>query len=395
MKYNFDEIIERKNTGSVKWDLASGIFGGEDLIPMWVADMDFKSPPVVVKALQERAGHGVFGYTACMDSYYNAIINWMKKRHSWNIERESVMFSPGIVPALNMLVRTFARPGDSVILQPPVYYPFMRAVKNNGCHIVNNPLELKNGKYEIDFADLEKKLKRPRVRMLIFCSPHNPVGRVWVREDIEKLASMCLENNVIMVSDEIHSDLVLNGHKHFPAGCLPDMSDNIISCVSPSKTFNLAGLHTSSVIITDQQKREAFNVTLENNGIIGPGVFGAVACEAAYTHGEEWLNQLLAYIEGNLDFIRKFINERLGDDVAVIEPEGTYLVWLDFRKLGLDRYALREFMVKKAKIALDEGYIFGQEGEGFERINIACPRSILKAGMERIEKAVNVFRGRA
>ncbi len=389
MKYDFDKIIKRNKTGSVKWDLADDIFGGKDLLPMWVADMDFEAPRPVIDALSKRSEQGVYGYNACMPSYYDATINWIHKRHGWKIEKEWIIFTPGIVPAINMLVQTFTEPGDSVLLQKPVYYPFMRSVKKNERVILNNPLVLDNSTYYMDFADLEKKAKDPRAKLLILCSPHNPVGRVWIEDELTQLGNICVENDVLVISDEIHFDLTLNGNRHIPFASLSnDFLMNSITCTAPSKTFNLAGLHTSNIIIANPDFRKKFNDTLERNGIHSPNVFGSVAIEAAYQHGEEWLAQVLIYIEENLEFLKDFIKEKL-PQIKVIEPEATYLVWLDFRELDMDKKALKQFMLHKAKVAFDDGYIFGSpEGDGFERINIACPRATLKEGLERGEKAM-------
>jgi len=389
MKYNFDKKTERYNTGSVKWDLVDELFGGEDLLPMWVADMDFKSPEPVIKALRDRASQGIFGYTACMHSYYETTIEWIKKRHAFQIEKEWIVFCPGIVPAINMLIQTFTSPGDKVILQLPVYYPFMNAVKNNGRIIKNNPLLFEKGRYKMDFDDLREKAGDPLSKLIVLCSPHNPVGRVWTKDELAQLGEICIENSVLVISDEIHSDLILKGYKHTPfASISNEFLKHSITCISPSKTFNLAGLQTSNVIIPDPGKRNDFSRTLDANGIHNPNVFGALALETAYRHGEDWLNQLLEYLHDNLNYLKNFIHEKI-PKIKVIEPEATYLLWLDFRELGLSGDELKKFMLGKAKVALDDGYIFGRaEGDGFERINIACPRATLEKGLRRIENAV-------
>ncbi len=394
MKYDFDTVIDRRQTGSLKWDFVDELYGGKDLLPMWVADMDFQSPRPVVEALVRRAQHGIYGYSRCMPSYFEATMGWIKRRHGWEIDREWILFCPGLVPAVSMLVRTFARSGDKVILQLPAYYPFMRAVENNGLHVLNSPLRLEDGKYRMDFEDLRQKAKDKRARILILCSPHNPVGRVWTPEELVRLGEICVEHGLLVIADEVHADLTFKGFKHTPFGSLSDdLLHQSITLSAPSKTFNLAGLHTSNVIIADPKKRREFQIQLLSSGISGPGSFGAVALEAAYSHGEEWLDQLLEYLEGNLRILKEFIKERI-PEVNVIEPEATYLVWLDFRKLGLDKDALEELMQKRAKVALDEGYIFGgTEGAGFERINIACPRTILQEGLERMEGAIRDLSG--
>lgn len=389
VRYDFDKVNIRRQTGSVKWDLAEKLFGEKTILPMWVADMDFEAPKPVVDAVLNRAEQGIYGYTACMPSYYEATTKWLKKRHGWEVPRDWMVFSPGIIPALNMLLQAFTDPGDKVILQLPVYYPFMGAVKNNARQVLNSPLRLQNGKYRMDFDDLGRKAKDPAAKLLILCSPHNPVGRVWTQNELTRLGDICIDNGIIIIADEIHADLVLKGSAHTPFGSISkEFLMHSITCTAPSKTFNLAGLHTSNVIIADPDKRREFSRRLESNGITGPNVFGSVALEAAYLHGEDWLEQLLEYLQGNLGFLNAFIQERI-PIVKVIQPEATYLVWLDFRELGLDNMGLKELMLKKAGVALDHGYVFGaDEGAGFERINIACPRVILEEGLKRIEKAV-------
>ncbi len=389
-KYDFDKKIERSDTGSIKWDLVDKLYNGKDLIPMWVADMDFEAPAPVIDAIVKRARQGVYGYTTAMPGYYDAIINWFKKRHNWKIKKEWIVLTPGIVPAINMLIQTFTNPGDKVLIQKPVYYPFMRAINKNKRVIQNNPLQLKNGKYHIDLKDLHEKAKDPDTKIMILCSPHNPVGRVWSKDDLVRLGEICLKNNVLVIADEIHCDLVLNGFTHTPfASISSEFTENSITCTAPSKTFNLAGLNTSNLIIPDLEKSMQFSETLQRNGINTPNVFGPIALEAAYTRGEEWLAQVLEYIEDNLRYMTKFIEDKL-PVINVIEPEATYLVWLDFRQLNIAREQLEELLCNKAKVALDYGHVFGvEEGEGFARINIACPRATLKEGLEKIEKAVN------
>ncbi len=386
MKYDFDRIIDRRGTNSYKWDL-----GDPDVLPMWVADMDFEVPEPVLKAVVEKAQQGIYGYSVPGNSYFDAIVNWEKKRHGWEIQREWIVFSPGVVPGINMMVRAFTQPGDKVIVQTPVYYPFFRAIINNGCQIEKNPLKLENGKYHMDFKDLEQKASDPRANILILCSPHNPVGRVWTRDELERLGEICLRNKVLVISDEIHSDLVFKGSRHTPfALASRGWERNCLTCIAPSKTFNLAGLQTSAIIIQDPLMRRRFLNVLESNLSVIQNIFGITALEAAYTKGEEWLDELLEYLEGNLNFLVEYVRERL-PMVEVIRPEGTYLVWMDFRKLGMDSGSLEKFMLEKAKIWLDEGYIFGREGEGIERINIACPRSVLAEGLSRIERAVKAL----
>ncbi|MEK5393312.1 MalY/PatB family protein [Margalitia sp. FSL K6-0131] len=392
MKYNFDEEINRFNTSSVKWDEVDTIFNGENLLPMWVADMDFKVPEPVIEAIKQRAEHGIFGYTARNDSYYEAIINWMQRRHNWKVEKDWICHAPGVVPALGMIVRTFTKPGDKIIIQSPVYYPFTNVVEKNERVIVQNPLKYEDGKYVMDFEDLESKIDHD-VKMIIISSPHNPVGRVWKKEELTQLGDICLKHNILVVSDEIHFDLILKGHSHTPfASISEEFAQNSIICTAPSKTFNLAGLQTSNIIIPNKNIREKFTNTLESLFIGMTSTFGLVATESAYRYGDEWLDQLLVYLQKNLEFLTDYINQNI-PELKVIPTEGTYLVWIDCRELGLEAKELEHLMQKEARVALDEGYIFGKSGEGFTRMNIACPRSILEEGLKRIEKAVKSVRG--
>ena len=392
--YDFDSMPERRGTGSVKWDLVDSLFGGDGLLPAWVADMDFPSPQPVVDALAARANHGIFGYAACMDSWYEAITCWQRERHGLAVDRDWIVYCPGVVPALSMAVQAFTAPGDGVIVQQPVYYPFMRSIAANGRRVLDNTLVLSSeGRYEMDFDDLRKKAAG--AKLLILCSPHNPVGRVWERGELERLGSICLENGVTVVADEIHEDLVLPGHEHTPfAGISKSFLQASITCASPSKTFNLAGLHTAYAIIADPHKRKLFSEALVRSGLQWPSVFATVGLEAAYGAGGPWLGQLLAYLKENLEYLKQFIAARL-PRVRVIEPEATYLVWLDFRGLGLEYQELKELMQRQARVALDEGYIFGDSGRGFERINIACPRSILRECLERMAETVERHAGPA
>jgi len=359
---------------------------------MWVADMDFKVPEPVIEAVKQRAEHGIFGYTARNDSYYEAITGWMERRHNWKVDKDWICHAPGVVPALGMIVRTFTKPGDKIIIQPPVYYPFTNVVEKNERIIVPNPLKYENGKYVMDFEDLENKID-PDVKMIIISSPHNPVGRVWTKEELAQLGEICLKNNILVVSDEIHFDLILKGHTHTPfAAISEEFAQNSIVCTAPSKTFNLAGLQTSNIIIPNKTLRDQFTNTIESLFIGMTNTFGLVATESAYRYGDEWLDQLLEYLQQNVEFLTEYINQHI-PELKVVPLEGTYLVWIDCRELGLDAKELEHLMQKEAKVALDEGYIFGKSGEGFTRINIACPQSTLEEGLRRIEKAVKSIRG--
>lgn len=388
MKYDFNKIVKREKTNCIKWDFNKKLLGYEDVISMWIADMDFETVPEVTEALIKRASHGIYGYSSNSDSYYEAIINWMKNHHGWNVKKEWIILNPGVVMAVSALIRTFTHPGDKVVIQKPIYYPFFKCIENNGCHIVDNPLKFDGDRYEMDFEDLDVKLSDPRVKLMILCSPHNPTGRVWTREELIKVGKLCLKHNVLIISDEIHSDLVYKEYKHTPFAYISqEFRDASITCTAPSKTFNLAGLQTSNIIIPNEKLRKEYKLTLENIGINRLNLFGYIACETAYTHGEAWLNELLDYLKENKEFVKTFIKEKI-PKLKVIEPEGTYLLWIDCRALNMDINKLKEFMLKDVGVAFDEGYIFGEAGKGFERMNIACPRSVLEKALIKMEQAI-------
>jgi cystathionine beta-lyase len=401
MKYDFDAEVDRKGTDSVKWEFVQHpdnplrlqhtdrFFGENRALPMWVADMDFRSPEPVIEALVARARHGIFGYTVPNDGFYRSVVNWMSRRHGWEIAPEWICITPGVVPAINMLVRTFLAPSDRVLIQPPVYYPFYSAVENNGGEIITNPLVYEGGRYQMDFTDLERKAKDPRVKMAILCSPHNPVGRVWNKDELRRFGEICIANDVLVVSDEIHGDLIHRGNVFVPfAQISPDFARHSVTCIAPSKTFNLAGLQISCIVIADDGLRSRFEKTLQSNGLgLVAGTFGITALQAAYDRGEEWLDQLLDYLGGNLKYLETYVAENL-PQINVIRPEGTYLVWLDCRRLGLEKLELKRLILEGAGVYLDEGYIFGPEGEGFERMNIACPRPVLAEALDRIRNAI-------
>jgi cystathionine beta-lyase len=400
MEYIFDNLINRKGTRSAKWEyMQSGIDpeklletenvpGGERIIPMWVADMDFPSPAPVVEALRKRAEHGIFGYTVPGEPYLRSIVDWFSRRHQWNIDPEWICVTFGVIPALNILVRTFTSPGDKVLVQRPVYYPFFSVIERNGCSIENNPLIYRNKRYTMDFTDLAEKVRDPSVKIAILCSPHNPVGRVWSEEELTRFTEICLENGVLVISDEIHGDLVYSGYSFTPLARINNrFSDKSIICTAPSKTFNLAGLQTSDIVISNGDLRKRFKQALQRNGIFGINPFGQTALEAAYNDGEEWLEQVLDYLEGNLHYLKSFVSKKL-PGVTLVQPEATFLVWIDFRNLVLEAGDLRKLMLEKAGVHFEEGGIFGPEGDGFERINIACPRSILREGLTRIERTL-------
>ncbi len=388
MKYNFDEIILRENTSSVKYDLRKKIFGREDVIPLWVADMDFASPEFVRQALRKRIDHPIFGYTFIQKEFYNSIIKWFFRRHSWNIKREWISFTPGIVPALNLAVMAFTKPGEKIIVQPPVYFPFYSAIKNNNRRIIYNQLEEKNGKYEMNLIDLGKKIDST-TKLMLLCHPHNPAGREWEPDILEKLIHICNKNNIIILSDEIHSDLMLHGKKHIPLATLSKSAEKIsITCISSSKTFNLAGLACSALIIPEPNLKKLMDKVIDQVHIGMGNLFGLIASEAAYEKGEEWLEQLLNYLGGNLDLIQNFFRTRL-PMIKFHVPEATYMIWLDFRELGLTKKQLSDLLVQKAMLGLNEGSTFGPGGNGFQRLNFALPRAILLKALEQLEKALN------
>lgn len=378
--YNLDEIISREGTDCVKYDLREVIFGRKDVIPMWVADMDFAVPAFVQEAVTKRAAHPIYGYSVIPDSYYDSIISWQNKRYNWQINKNQILFSPGVVTGLNIIVQALTDPGDKIIVQPPVYFPFFSSVENNGRKLVLNQLIEKDGVYSIDFDDLERKMK-DGARMMILCSPHNPVSRCWRKEELEWIGAKCLEYGVVIVSDEIHCDLVFNPFQHIPLATLSEeISQNTITCIAPSKTFNLAGLFASSVIITNEHLREKFKKASERVHL-SANLFGITAAEAAYRQGGPWLSELMAYLNDNAVFTNEFLASNL--PVITMSPvEATYMAWLDFRKLGIPDKELRKMLIEKAGLGFVDGPTFGIGGEGFQRMNFACPRSILEKALE-------------
>jgi len=400
MAYDFDQEVDRRGTNCIKWEFIIEddqiIFGdhadpkhGEDrLLPMWVADMDFRCPPAVIEALTERAQQGIFGYSYPCDSYFEAVISWIQRRYGWQIERDWIVITPGVVPAVNMAVQSFVKPGQKVLVQRPVYYPFFDAIRLNGAEIVSNSLRLEDGRYVMDFDDLAEKAADPELTMAILCSPHNPVGRVWTAEELARFGQICLENDVLVIADEVHCDLIHSGHTFTSFATVDErFPEKSITCLAASKSFNLAGLKISNIIIPDEALRQEFTTTMMRHGLFGANAFGLVAVEAAYNDGEAWLAAAMEYVEGNYRYMADYIDRYL-PQLKVIRPQGTYLVWVDFRALGLDPEARKEMMMEEAKVYLDEGELFGPEGEGFERFNIACPRSIVAEALERIREAI-------
>jgi cystathionine beta-lyase len=387
MKYDFDKRIDRTNKATYKWDQSEKLFGRSDILPLWVADMDFEAPKEVVEAITQRAEHGIYGYTIRTQSFYDAIIGWLSRRHHWSILQEWITSSPGVVPALSIIVQSFTEPGEGIILQSPVYYPFYDIIKMNGRTVVDNPLILEDGHYSIDFELLEQQA-RNGAKMLLLCSPHNPGGRVWKREELKRIGDICLKYNVLVVADEIHHDLVFSGHKHVPFASLSEsFAHNSVTCIAASKTFNLAGIQAASVIIPNEEIRRKYNASLKTLSLHMESYFGLTAIESSYTYGDEWLDQLLEYLEGNLNALLEFAEKHL-PQVKIIKPEGSYLVWMDCRSISDNPQVLKQLMFEKAGVAFSEGSVFGKQGAGFLRVNIACPRSILMEALEKFSAVV-------
>jgi cystathionine beta-lyase len=390
MHYNFDEIINREGTQSVKYDFRGKIFGNTGVMPMWVADMDFKTPDFIINAIHKRLEHEILGYSHIPSSFYDSVVKWNKRRHNWSIKPEWISFTPGVVPALNLLIMAFTRPGDHVIIQPPVYFPFFSAVENHGRKLVTNPLRYETGAYTMDFSDLEAKIDA-NTRMLILCNPHNPTGNAWSPDILMQLGEICIKNKIVLISDEIHADLIFDGHRHTPTASLSDDIAGItITCMSASKTFNLAGLSTAYLVIPDHQMKMQYEKVLDLVHVGEGNIFGFVAAEAAYTHGDDWLNQLMDYLAGNRRLLEDFITRYL-PMIRVIPCQATYLIWLDCRELDMPPADLKSFMIHEAGLGLNDGRQFGKEGEGFQRINIACPRQILYEALAKLHTAIKKY----
>ena len=387
MKYNFDEIIDRSHNRSAKYDEAGKKFGSRDVIPLWIADMDFKTAQPVIDALKARAEEGIWGYTSRPDSYYEAVCGWQKRRNGWDIDKSMISFNLGVVPALSSMVYVFTEPGDKVLIQTPVYSEFYDVTESWGREVVESPLKEQDGRWIIDFEDFEEKAKEAKVFFL--CSPHNPLGIVWTREELERMCHICIANNVLIVSDEIHSDLVFHGKMHIPTATLsPEIAAHVISCISGTKTFNLAGLQASATIFPNQELKARFDKFWFNLDIHRNNAFSTIAMEVAFNEGEEWLEQLLGYIGGNFEFIKDYCAANI-PQVKPNVPDATYLVWLDCRGLGMGNEELRDFMIRKAGLGLNEGWSFGRSLSGFMRLNAACPRPVLEKAMEQLKHAVD------
>ena len=391
MPYDFDAPARRAGYGSVKWDFALEKTGVADALPMWVADMDFPSPPEVTEALVDRARYPFYGYTARPEGYYAAITDWFVTRHGWKVDREWIVHASGVIEAVTIAIRALSARGDGVVIQTPVYHPFRPAIERAGRRVVENPLRFRGGTYEPDFDDLRRKLVFERPKVFLLCNPHNPVGRVFTREELETLGNLCLEHGVTVISDEIHADIVYPGGTHVPfLTASTDFAGNAIVCTAPTKTFSLAGLSVSNIVIPDRTLRLWYEKERAAVGANGFNIFGAVACEAAYRHGARWLDAALAYIGDNRDYALARLASRV-PGARVARPEGTYFLWVDLSFLGLGTKELERFLLKDAKLWFNQGYIFGTGGSGFVRVNIACPRSTLIEALDRLERAIAEF----
>ncbi len=383
MKYNFDERIPRRGTGSYKWDSAEN----GDVLPMWVADMDFRTAPVIVDALRRRVEHGIFGYTHVPDSYYEAVTGWFAHRHGWKMDREWIIYTSGVVPAVSAIIKALTVPGDKVLVQTPVYNCFFSSIRNNGCETVSSPLVFADNTYTIDYEDLERKAADPKVKVMLLCNPHNPAGRVWKREELVRIGELCIRHGVTVVSDEIHCELVFPGHRYTPfASISEDFLRHSVTCISPSKAFNIAGLQIANIVCADAGRRARIDRAINDNEVCDVNPFGVIATQAAYSdEGEEWLNRLIEYLHGNYLYMRDFCRDRL-PEFPVTALEGTYLVWMDCRKLGIPSEELERRLIAEAELWLNAGTMYGSEGEGFMRWNIACPRNTLAEGLKRFTR---------
>jgi cystathionine beta-lyase len=391
MSFNFDEIIDRRNTNCMKYDFAVERGKPADILPLWVADMDFRTPPCVVDALRQSSEHGIFGYTSVKSDYAAIMQRWFGSRFGWSIEPDWLVRTPGVVYAVATAIRSLTQPGDAILIQQPVYYPFRRMISINGRRVVNSPLVCQDNRYSIDFADFEDKIRQENVRMFILCSPHNPVGRVWTRAELERMGDICAEHGVIIVSDEIHADFMYPGyHQTILADIKPAFRAITVTCTAPSKTFNLAGLQIANVVIANAEQRRLFRQEMDQQGYGQVNTMGLVACQAAYRDGDGWLDELLVYLAGNLALLRRVVQDEM-PGIRLIEPEGTYLAWLDCRGLDLTAQELDERIVHQARVWLDDGRMFGDEGAGFQRINIACPRSTLARALTQLRDALRPF----
>ena len=384
MYYDFDKVIDRKNTQSSKWDNVEVRIGNKDALPMWVADMDFPCPAPVVEAVVERARHPIYGYSFVVPEFYDATISWIEKQHGWKLKKEWIVFATGVVPVMNTVIQEFTEEGDEIIVQQPVYHPFGFAIHDNHRRLINNQLLYQNGAYTIDFDDLEKKARSPKAKVMIICNPHNPVGRVWTEEELRNMADICIKNHVLMVVDEIHSDLIYKGYCHIPLASLKEeYAQNSVTCYAPSKTFNCAGLRGSGLVIPNPEIKRRLEARFKQNRSIQQSIFALPAYVAAYTRCDDYLEQLLDYLEGNVAYLEKSLRESL-PKIKLVKPEGTYLMWLDCSGLGMTAEELADFFIHKCRVAVSRGDGFGPAGEQFVRLNIGCPRVILEQALKQI-----------
>ena len=385
---DFDKVIDRRNTYSIKYDSAKENHMPEDVLPLWVADMDFKVSSYIQEAIQKQTEHGIFGYSEMQEEYFEAVKGWMSRHYGWQVEKDWLVKTPGIVFALATAVRAFTKEGDGVLIQPPVYHPFKNVTVNNGRRVVGNELlQDENGYYTIDFEDFEEKIVRENIKLFLLCNPHNPVGRVWSREELERLGDICYKHGVIVVSDEIHADFVFEGKHQVFVDLKKEYREITVTATAPSKTFNIAGLQASNIFIPNAELKEKFEKQMQAVGYGHLTVMGMVAAKAAYEHGDEWYEAMHAYVKENIAYAKQFLEERL-PEVRLVKHEGTYLLWLDFRSLNLVEKELEDLIVKKAGLWLDDGGMFGEAGKGFQRVNAACPRKTLEEALVRLEQAV-------
>jgi len=383
----FNVLHDRTNSRSIKWDMREEVFNQDDVLPMWVADMDFKAPQAVNDALIERAKHGIYGYTAIDSDVKQAIIQWLERRHQWSIDKEWLAFSPGVVTSLHIAIQTFTQPNDKILIQTPVYTPFFNVIEQHERVTVENPLVYKNNHYTINFANFEEKLKQG-VKAFVFCSPHNPVGRVWTKEELEEIGRLCIKYDVLILSDDIHGDLIFPGHKHIPIASISDeIADQTITMMSPTKTFNIAGLQASYIITNNDMRRQAFEEFAKKQGFLSLNTMGNLALEAAYNHGEAWLDELMDVLDDHKKYVIDTFSEQ-APELTVIDAEGTYLLWIDCSQLKMSADEIHNFMIKKAKVGLNPGIDYGEAGAQFMRMNIACPRATLEQGVKQIVQAV-------
>ena len=383
----FDKVVDRKNTNTEKWDGMERKYNREDLLPLWIADMDFEVSKEISEKVEKRARHNVYGYAYCTDEYYDAIIDWMDRKHDWKVEKEWITYTPGIISAISFSIDALTNPGDNIIVQTPVYDPFYTVIEDNGCHIKENPLIFKDGRYTMDFDDLESKIDE-RTKLMLLCSPHNPIGRVWTKEELERVVEICLEHDIKIICDEIHSEIIFDGFEHTNLATLSkEVEDNCIICTSPTKAFNIAGLQVANLIIANEDIRDRVRQVINKNHFVRPSIFGVEGLIAAYNESEYWLDEVTEYIEGNKDYFIDYLDKNI-DGIEVVRPEGSYVLWVDFSKLGMNEEELNRFLLEECRLATIDGGLFGDAGRLFQRINIACPRSYLTEALDRIKEGL-------